>query len=490
MMQSVEEQPATLCVLMPVYNERYRIMESVRQVLEAPLPDGVQMSMVIVDDGSTDGTRDRLREIETLYAEKVRVIYHQVNQGKGAAIRTALQAAEGDFALIQDADLEYDPGDYPALLAPLLTGDADVVYGSRFAAGPCRRVLYFWHTMVNQVLTLASNMATDLNLTDMETGYKAFRLELLKSVPLRCDRFGLEPEFTAKVAKRGFIVYEVPISYRGRTYREGKKIGAWDGVKALGIILKYWLMDDLYEEKYGHAILHRLSATHRFNRWMADTLRPYVGEKVLEIGSGIGNLSAQFLPRESYTCSDIDPLHLRFLQNRYGQQPNVNIKQVNLTAPENFKPLHGQYDTVVCLNVLEHVEDHETGLKNIYDALQPGGRALILVPRGNWLFGSLDRVLGHWRRYTPTTLRAVAEKTGFEIDRIFDFNRIAVPAWFLNARILQRTYFGRIQLKIFDSLVPLWRMLDRVLPWHGISVIGVLRKPKTAAKTVPASRAA
>jgi SAM-dependent methyltransferase len=331
-------------------------------------------------------------------------------------------------------------------------------------------------------------MATNLNLTDMETGYKAFRLELLKSIPLRCNRFGMEPELTAKVAKRGMTLYEVPIAYHGRTAQEGKKITARDGLKALLAIAYYWLVDDLYDEHYGHAILHCLSQVHRFNRWMADTLKPYRGERILEIGGGLGNLTQQLLPREYYTVSDIDPLHLHYLKNRYGRNPTVRVCTLNLAEPQDFQAHQGQYDTVVCLNVLEHVADDAMALRNMYSALQPGGQALVLVPRGQWLFGTLDTVLGHHRRYSPAELISKAQAAGFEVVKVFGFNRVSVPGWFVNAVVLKRNYFSRFQLKVFDSLVWLWRRIDRLLPWPGISLIAVLRRPVAAAepvKTVP-----
>jgi glycosyltransferase involved in cell wall biosynthesis len=194
--------------------------------------------MVVVDDGSKDGTRDLLRELERAGTPPFRLIEHAVNQGKGAAIRTGFQSASGDVLLVQDADLEYDPTDYPKLLAPILADEADVVYGSRFLGGP-HRALFFWHSVGNRLLTTLSNMLTNINLSDMETCYKVFRREVLDPKSLRSDRFGIEPELTARFAKSGARIYEVPISYRGRTYAEGKKIGWKDGFSAIWAIVRY-----------------------------------------------------------------------------------------------------------------------------------------------------------------------------------------------------------------------------------------------------------
>jgi glycosyltransferase involved in cell wall biosynthesis len=464
-------------ILMPVYNERYRAREAIEQVLDAPLPAGLRRRLVVVDDGSTDGTRELLRDLAAEFPETITLIEHTSNRGKGAALRTAVQAAEGDYAILQDADLEYDPQDYPLLLAPLLNGQADAVFGSRFAARTSRRVLSFWHTWVNRFLTWLSNVATNLDLTDMATGCKAFRLEILKSIPLRCDRFGMEAEITAKAAKRGLTVYEVPVSYYGRTRREGKKVRAWDAVKAMLAVGYYWLVDDLYEDRYGHAILHRLSGTPHFNGWMADTIQPFVGDRVLEIGGGLGNLTGQLLPRDQYTVSDIDNLHLRYLASRYARNPRVRVRRLDLTEAAHFEAQRGRYDTVVCLNVLEHVADDEAALRNMYAALEPGGQAVVLVPRGAWLYGSLDEVLGHHRRYSREELSEKARAAGFEVAHLFDFNRVTVPGWYANAVLLKRKHFGRLQLKVFDSLVGVLRRVDRWLPWQGASLIAVLRRP-------------
>jgi len=226
-----------ISVVIPVYNEVQTIREIVARVQAVDL----EKEIVIVDDYSTDGTREHLREISQNHGN-VKVLYHDHNQGKGAALRTGFRAITGDIVVIQDADLEYDPTQYPLLLEPILDGRADVVYGSRFLGGP-HRVLFFWHYVGNKFLTLLSNMLTNLNLTDMETCYKVFKSEVLAEIKLKSCRFGFEPEFTAKIAKKDFRIYETPISYSGRTYSEGKKIGWKDGIKAVFAILWFRFFD-------------------------------------------------------------------------------------------------------------------------------------------------------------------------------------------------------------------------------------------------------
>ncbi|MCC6729672.1 MAG: glycosyltransferase family 2 protein [Chthonomonadales bacterium] len=228
-----------LSVLVPVYNERETILEILSRVRDVP----ITKEIVVVDDGSTDGTRDVLRgEVDGRYSD-VRVLYHERNRGKGAAVRTAVEACTGDYVIIQDADLEYDPREYHLLLEPILSGRADVVFGSRFLGGGAHRVHLFWHRVANGMLTTLSNMMTNLNLTDMEVCFKVFRAEVIKGLHLRSDGFDFEPEVTAKVARRRCRIYEVPVSYAGRDYEEGKKIGWRDGVRALWTILKYRVID-------------------------------------------------------------------------------------------------------------------------------------------------------------------------------------------------------------------------------------------------------
>jgi len=227
--------PQSVSIVIPVYNERHTLEEILQRVEAAPAL-GLRREIILVDDGSTDGTRELLGTMKDRY----RVILHERNRGKGAALRTGFEHATGDVVLVQDADLEYDPAEYPRLLKPLVENRADVVFGSRFTGGDSHRVLFFWHSVANKLLTLLSNMFTNLNLTDVEVCYKVFRREVIRSIELEEERFGFEPEVTAKIAKiRGVRVYEVGISYHGRTYEEGKKIGFRDAVRAVWCILKY-----------------------------------------------------------------------------------------------------------------------------------------------------------------------------------------------------------------------------------------------------------
>ncbi len=228
-----------LSVVVPVYNERETIREILRRIRDVPVPTEI----IVVDDGSTDGTREVLREME--FDGDLQVLYHERNRGKGASLKTGFARATGDIVIIQDADLEYDPAEYRRLIQPIVEGVADVVYGSRFLAVGPHRVLYYWHRVANRVLTILSNMFTDLNLTDMETCYKVFRREVIEAIlpTLKQNRFGIDPELTAKVARRKYRIYELGITYFGRTYQEGKKIGFWDAMRVFYCIFRYWICD-------------------------------------------------------------------------------------------------------------------------------------------------------------------------------------------------------------------------------------------------------
>jgi len=466
-----------LSILMPVYNERTVVERCITLVLNAPLPENMEREVVIVDDCSTDGTFDLLERLAADFPQ-IQLYRHPHNSGKGAAVRTAISKASGDFSLIQDADLEYDPGEYPSLLKPLLSGRADAVFGSRYLAGEQTRVLPFWHSMINKGLTLVSNMFCNLNLTDMETCYKVFRTDLLKSIPIRSDRFGFEPEITMKSAKRKFRIYEVPISYHGRTYEEGKKIGWKDGLKALAVIIHFWLIDDLYAVSYGRGVLNNLTGTPQYLSWLARMVRPHLGDSVLEVGAGIGNMAGRLMGRRLlYVAGEKEPLNLHALHNRFLRTPNVVVQRIDPEAPADFAALENCFDTALCLNVLEYLDDPAGAIASLRAALRPGGVLVVLVPRGPALYGSLDRSLGHKRRYGPADIRGLLESAGFAVESVKGFNKAGAPPWWVYGRMFGSTRINKPVLKIFDKTVWIWSRIDRLMPWPGLSLMAVARKP-------------
>jgi glycosyltransferase involved in cell wall biosynthesis len=465
-----------LSVLTPLYNEEELVGALLEKVIAAPLPAGMTMEIIVADDGSTDSSVEEVEAVAARHPGAIRLLRTERNQGKGAALRRAIAEAQGDFAIIQDADLEYDPKEYPRILAPLIDGRADAVYGSRFMVAGERRVLYFWHSLANHLLTGMCNIFADLNLTDMETCYKAFRTPLLKSIPIRSQRFGFEPEITIKLAKRQARIYETPISYNGRTYEEGKKIGLKDAFNAFRVILTASFSSDIYLDK-DKAILDAFSDAPNFNGWIADTVRPHLGRYVLEIGAGIGNLTRVLAARrKKYIATDLDGEHLERLRGRLSGRPNLETALLDASRAEDYIPFRGQVDTVVCLNVLEHIEDDQAALMSIHDTLQDGGRAIILVPEGQGLFSSLDEELGHRRRYSEDDLRRRMVEAGFVVETVLRFNRISRPGWWLNGKVLKRRTIGRFQLKTFDRMVWLFRRIDAYLPWAPTSIIAVGRK--------------
>jgi glycosyltransferase involved in cell wall biosynthesis len=466
-----------LSILMPVYNERTVVERCISLVLTAPLPENMDRELVIVDDCSTDGTFAILERLAARFPQ-IQLHQHPLNRGKGAAVRTAIEKAAGDFSLIQDADLEYDPSEYSRLLRPLLDGHADAVFGSRYLAGDQSRVLPFWHSMINKGLTLVSNMFCNLNLTDMETCYKVFRTDLLKSVPIRSDRFGFEPEIVMKSAKRQFRIYEVPISYHGRTYEEGKKIGWKDGLKAFAVIVKFWLIDDLYAAPYGRGVLNNLTGTPQYLSWLALKLRPHVGDEVLEIGAGIGNLTGRLMSRRTlYVAAEKDPLHLHALRNRFLRTPNVAVQRIDPENPIDLAGLENCFDTVLCLNVLEHLANPGQVLESLAATIRPGGSLVALVPNVPGIYGSLDRKLGHQRRYSQASIRQLLTAHGFAVETVGSFNKVALLPWWAYGKLFHAGRISKLVLKIFDKSVWFWRRLDVLMPWPGLSLVAVGRKP-------------
>jgi glycosyltransferase involved in cell wall biosynthesis len=473
-----------LSVVIPAFNERSTIAELVRRVCEVP----IHKEVIIINDGSTDGTADELRKMGLAAAgaatvresaagarNELRLLVHDRNQGKGACVRDGIAAATGEVIIIQDADLEYDPAEYPRLIQPIVDGKADVVYGSRFTGSP-RRVLYFWHAIGNHLLTFLSNMFTNLNLTDMETCYKVFRAEVVKGMPLRSRRFGIEPELTAKVARTRARIYEVPISYAGRSYFEGKKIGWKDGLAAVWTIAKYAVVDDRENGHPGYKTLQRVQSLRRYNAWMWDKVKPYVGDRVLEVGAGTGNMTRYLSSRELVVATDVEAQYLWMLRNTFANDTHVRVCRFDLAADTSPDDVGSGFDTVLCLNVLEHVDDDVAALRRMRGLLAPQGRVVLVVPGMRRLYGEIDRAIGHFRRYDPTELRHKLERAGFAVEHTSAFNLVGAAGWWLNARVLRRRTVPGLQARINDLLVPILRLEQHFNCGRGLSLLSVGRR--------------
>jgi glycosyltransferase involved in cell wall biosynthesis len=477
-----------LSILMPVYNEMRTLRRMIDATLTVPLP--CERELVIVDDGSTDGSRELLAEVAEEHANVI-VHFHGRNQGKGAAVRSAISVMTGDWAIIQDADLEYDPHDYRKLLVPALEGVADAVFGSRFLAGRYRRAMYFWHTQINRVLTGMSNMLTDLNLTDMETCYKLVKADLLKRLVIRSRGFDLEPELTIKLARSGARIYEVPISYRGRSYAEGKKITTRDALKALVAIIRYRFFDPRYVNDEGFLTLRALHKAKRFNRWLFSQFSHAIGEEVLEAGCGIGNFTEFLLDRRRLVCVDAERFYVERLSDKYGHLANLRCLCGDLTDPGDLDEAgrDGLFDTILCLNVLEHVERDTDVLERFSGLLKPGGRAIILVPHNPANYTDVDRTLGHVRRYSRRELGEKLARAGFDVRDIRGFNRAGGFGWWFSGKVLRRKSLAGGQLFLFRLGLPIFRVLEHLPFFSHNSIIGIGVKPGTCLATGASGRA-
>jgi glycosyltransferase involved in cell wall biosynthesis len=462
-----------LSVLMPIYNERWTLEDIVQRTLQSPI--SLEIELVAVDDCSRDGSWELLQRLAA-QDSRIKPIRHAKNQGKGVAIRTARQHMTGDVAVIQDADLEYNPAEYPLLLAPILEGKADAVFGSRFT-GHTRRVLFFWHYVVNSILTLISNMFTDLNLTDMETCYKMVRTDILKRLRLNADTFTLEPEITCRLSQWRARIYEVPISYAGRTYDEGKKIGAMDGVKALWQLIYSKFIDPQFTDHLGLYLLTSASRTLRYHRWLMKQFKDYVGQRVLDAGAGIGSMSGLLMNREQLIAVDQDSAYLTAMRQRFCLRRNVRVEEADLNKPESFAAWRNEnLDTILCINVLENLDSDEEALCRFYETLTPGGHCIVVAPSDPGLYNNMDKELGRHRRYSEVELRQKMARAGFQVVYGRQFCKVGALAWMILGRLLRRRHVSPRQMIWFDRLWPIIQLMDHVLPTSGLSMIVVGKK--------------
>ncbi|MBR4833263.1 MAG: glycosyltransferase [Thermoguttaceae bacterium] len=487
---SAERGSVLFSILIPVYNEQAYLARVVERVLAAPLPNGVDRELILVDDCSADRTPEVVAALVARYPDKIRAFRQPKNQGKGAAIRRAIQETRGDYAIIQDADLEYNPNEYSLVLAPLLDGRADVVYGSRFATRETRKIVNYHHKLGNLFLTHLSNWTTGLDLTDMETCYKAFRADVLKSIPLRSNRFGIEPEITAKIAKRGWTVYEVPISYNGRRYSEGKKIGWKDGVSAIRTIVKYWLVDDCFYDGDPESGAARTFERSRLStKATVDKASPFLGLRTLEIGAGQGEASRYLPQKERLTLADPDEKNVKFLRAGYDGNAVVDVARLRLDAtsapdaplldfavssatPEPTQTARSpqgaptlQYDAVVAFNRVDALRfDDAHAFGRLRSLLKSNGRVVFTLPAENACAVS--------RRYLPSEIERRLAEAGFRAEKIERFDALAALLGKRGGKTPSRR-----ALKFYDSLFRWTRWLDKFVPGARFFVVATPDSP-------------
>jgi len=457
------EKP-TLSIIIPVFNEENTILEILKQVRKTPY----KKQIIIIDDASTDNTRSLLK----IQPKKdITIIYNRKNHGKGYSLKKGFKLATNDIVIIQDADLEYYPDEYPQLIEKIVQGKADVVYGSRFLGS--HRVFLFYHYLGNKLLNLITNILYDTNLTDLMTCYKAFRLPIVKNLIITSSGFSVEAEITAQIFKKNLKVYEVPISYNGRDYDEGKKISWLDFFRSLNSLL-YYKFKSL---DVGLDTAYRMRLAKNNNLWLFTTINPYLGKNILEVGSSIANISKFLVTKNAKIfLTDIDPYCLSYLKNRFISNPKVKVLNHDiLTSPKPL--LSSKINSVVAINILEHLENDNLALENINKTLTKNGCLILIVPAHKKLYGTLDKKLGHLRRYQKPLLIKKLKKAGFNIEKIYYLNAPAALGWYLNSVILKRKTLPSLQLKIIDRLIPLISKIEKnINPPFGLSLVAIARK--------------
>jgi SAM-dependent methyltransferase len=483
-----------LSVVVPLHNELRALPTMTQRLLAVDFAAlGVESELIFVDDGSTDAGAGQL---DALHPDGVRVIVHERSRGRGAAVKTGLEAATGDIVCIQHADPGYDPADLPALVRPILDGEFEVVYGSRFkgsASGPpftCR--------LANRLLNLTVNVLFNRYLSDVYTGYKAFTRSALEGPALTARTAAVELELTAHFLRKGLVIYEVPISYRASARGPGRRPSLGDGLRAAGAALRYRFRPAptavgplsprapdahgaLDAAEGGASTIHTLGledlgAAVRYRRYQFELIEPYLGDSVLEVGAGLGDFAAQLTGRKRLVVADSDPFCQWSLRTRLGSRPEVEVEALDLPGDVRVDP---PVDSVVAINLLEHITEDVRALKAMASTVVPGGNVVLLVPGYPSLYGDFDRAVGHVRRYTPATLRRAVEAAGLQVTTLKPVNLLGGVAWWLAVRMGGRARPTPASVRLYDRLVvPLVRASERRFdPPFGQSVFCVARVP-------------
>ncbi len=473
-----------LSAVMPCYDEEATVEGILRRVLASLYI----AEIVVVDDGSRDRTAEIVGKMAAT-EERLRLFVQPFNMGKGAALQRGFLEVTQPYVVIQDADLEYDPAEYAALMGPLLNGDADIVFGSRFHSGHAHRVLYFWHAVGNKLLTFGSKVMTNLNLTDIQTCYKAFRREVLDSLTLEEARFGIEPEMTAKMAAGGWRIWEVGISYSGRTYAEGKKIGMKDAIRAGWCVLRYSQLGERLARGRARRLgpqqedevsapglapaLHHLGQCDNYPDWISDQVVPHLRGRVHDVGAGTGTVARRLVEHGLVAVSEPEPAFAESLRQTFANQP-VTVVEAGL--PDAVREVDAE--TVVLINVLEHLADDTGALRSITEELPAGGRLILFVPAHEALYSESDRAVGHYRRYSRVGIVNKLSRAGLNVLEACYVNPLGAALWLGYSRVLGRRPEQDAAAGLFDRFLvkPLRRLEAGRRPRFGQSIVAVAER--------------
>jgi SAM-dependent methyltransferase len=436
-------------VIIPSQDSRGTIGEVIRRVRSLPSVGQV----VVADAGSRDGTAD---EVERLSRAGSCELVRLPRLGRGSAVRSALSLARGEVAVILDSALEYEPRDIPALTSPILDGRADLVLGSRFLGGK-RPVSGFWDALGSRTLATLAGAAVDLNLTDLGTGAKAFRTSAARGLELRAEGFGIDAELVAKFARMRYRILEVPVRFwprhAGAALREKAEL--------LLAAIRYSHTDDAENEHGGYRTLQVMDQAPHYAAWLASLLRPHLGQRVLEVGAGIGTITRHMVDRELVVPLDLEPRYVQQLENAFRGCANVRPLCADVAALDVDALRKERFDTVILSNVLEHIADDGAALRRFREILVPGGRLLLVVPALQAIYGSMDREVGHHRRYGRRGLTRLLVDSGYRVDRLRAMNPLGVAGWVLNGQLLRRTEVPELQLRLYDRIAPVLAALER-----------------------------
>ncbi len=466
------ETTQTLSILLCVHNQVHTITSFVDRLLSAPLTSPIEL--VIVDDGSTDGSAELISEL-TNTRPSIRFIRHKQTLGRAESLLRATGEMTGEIAVLLDPEKGFNPMDLPRLLRPVAEDVADVAFGSRFLSTDCRKVSGSRRTFLARLATRMSNFINGIDQTDIQPHGILIRKEILASIPLKEQGRRIETELVTKLAKWNLRLVEVSVSQDSWTQSVSCRFGVGDFLRTVGLALQYRYLDKRFTLHDGFHILVSVGNAPKFNRWLVSKLSPFMGKRILEAGSGIGNLTELFRHHEHVACVDFDPLYVDRLRQRFGHMNNMSFHQLDLNQLADCSELKSaQLDTIVCVNVLEHIEDDRGVLRSFQQLLEPGGQVVLLVPAHPGLYTEVDRTLGHFRRYSFEKATEKMREAGLEVVHCSGFNRLGAIGWYVSGKLMRRSTISSRQMKLYEWLLPVAKLCERLpfLPQLSVVVVG------------------